>query len=60
MRATLSLPLLGATILTLGALAIRLTRGESLRPRLQECPLIPSSHARTPRSLPERLRELGL
>ena len=57
MRATLSLSLLGAAVLTLGALALRLTRGEGLlpRPRIQRSPQGPD-----PRSLPERLRERGL
>jgi hypothetical protein len=57
MRATLSLPLLGAAVLTLGALALRLTRGEGFLPcvRAQR-----SSPPEDPRSLPERLRERGL
>ena len=57
MRATLSLPLLGAAVLALGALALRLTRGEGLLP----CPrVLRSPQAVDPRSLPERLRERGL
>ncbi len=57
MRATLSLSLLGAAVLTLGALALRLTRGQGLfsRPRVQRSPQAADS-----RSLPERLRERGL
>jgi len=58
MRATLSLPLLGAAVLALGALALRLTRGEGLLPfpRIQRSP----HQGADPRSLPERLRERGL
>jgi len=57
MRATLSLSLLGAAVLTLGALALRLTRGEGFLPypRIQRSP-----QGAEPRSLPERLRERGL
>jgi hypothetical protein len=57
MRATLSVPLLGAAVLTLGALALRLTRADGLLP----CSRGPRSpQAEDPRSLPERLRERGL
>lgn len=56
MRATLSLPLLGAAILTLGALALRFTRPERRSAVWQ--PVLSVQAAERP--LPERLRELGL
>jgi hypothetical protein len=56
MRATLSLPLLGAAILTLGALALRFTRPER-RPASWQ-PILSLQEAGRP--LPERLRERGL